>query len=380
MNLIGVHVTLMISESGPPRPVSAKIAQAVKDISVTHNDEGPSGFQITFHIGRSGPLDLMDYALLENPLLKPFNRVILLVRFSFAPEVLMDGIITNIQMSPGDGPGTSTLTVTGEDVSVMMDLEQRSKPFPAIPDYLKVFQIVTQYVTSYGLIPPLPPPDPDSMYPENPLEKIDQQTKDVTDREYIQKLARDYGYVFYVTPGPVLFFSTVHWGPPERLTIPQPALSVNMGPDSNVKSINFSYDTLKPHKLEYTDCSQHSVTVSDPNFDRRFKFASNRATAYKKINKIYTEFDTDAKRRALAQGEVNSSFYSVVTANGELDALRYERLLKPRSIVGLRGAGKSYDGNYYVKNVSHKISKGSYNQSFTLTREGTGTTTSFIIP
>ena len=60
------------------------------------------------------------------------------------------------------------------------------------------------------------------------------------------------------------------------------------------------------------------------------------------------------------------------TAQGELDALQYGGVLKPRGIVGLRGAGFTYDGVYYVKSVSHSISKGQYKQRFSLAREGVG--------
>lgn len=61
-----------------------------------------------------------------------------------------------------------------------------------------------------------------------------------------------------------------------------------------------------------------------------------------------------------------------VTAGGELDTVRYGYVLRARKLVGVRGAGWSYDGNYYVSRVSHTIKRGTYTQSFSLTREGTG--------
>jgi hypothetical protein len=55
-------------------------------------------------------------------------------------------------------------------------------------------------------------------------------------------------------------------------------------------------------------------------------------------------------------------------------------VLKPRGIVGVRGAGFTHDGFYYVKSVSHSISKGQYKQRFNLTREGTGPITPMVVP
>ena len=62
-----------------------------------------------------------------------------------------------------------------------------------------------------------------------------------------------------------------------------------------------------------------------------------------------------------------------VTVSGELDALRYGGALQARTVVGLRGAGFTYDGLYFVKSVTHSIRPGEYKQQFTLRREGLGT-------
>lgn len=373
MNLLGVHLTLLIGES-VPTPVPVKLSEALKDVEVTHRDDGPSGFQLRYQIGRSGPFDLRDYGLLSNPLLRPFNRVIVIVRFAIAPQVLMDGIITDVQLTPNDQPGADILTITGEDVSVMMDLEEQSRPFPAFPDYVAVTQIISSYA-QYGLIPPTPPANPDAVSPTNPFEQIRQQPANMTDRAYLKNLADMYGFVFYITPGPAPGANTVHWGPPERLSIPQSALSVKMGPFTNVDSINFRFNAMSPQRVRYTERGQ-SDTVSSRSPARSIPpLARNVAEARRLIN--LTGFSCRAATQA--RGAVDQSFDDTVTATGELNTIRYNGVLQPRSVVGLRGAGDSYDGVYYVKNVTHRISKGSYTQSFTLTRDGTGTSTPVLL-
>ena len=104
--LLGTHLTMLI---GPTVPVPAPqpLAEALQSVEVTHRDQGRSGFQVTFQVGRSGPQDLLDYGLLQNPLLRPFSRIVLMVTFNVIPTVLMDGMITNLQLSPGTEPGTS---------------------------------------------------------------------------------------------------------------------------------------------------------------------------------------------------------------------------------------------------------------------------------
>jgi hypothetical protein len=87
-----------------------------------------------------------------------------------------------------------------------------------------------------------------------------------------------------------------------------------------------------------------------------------------------------AQAMAQAQAEMERSMDEVVSVTGELDVVRYGDLLKPRALVGLRGAGLLHDGFYYVKKVTHRVAKGSYKQGFTLAREGLGTTTAVVRP
>jgi hypothetical protein len=83
---------------------------------------------------------------------------------------------------------------------------------------------------------------------------------------------------------------------------------------------------------------------------------------------------------ARAQAETDRSQDSVIRATGELDALSYEAILRPRGLVGVRGVGYSYDGTYYVQRTSHTIENGSYRQQFTLEREGLGAISPVVLP
>jgi hypothetical protein len=69
-----------------------------------------------------------------------------------------------------------------------------------------------------------------------------------------------------------------------------------------------------------------------------------------------------------------------ISGSGQLDVLRYGRVLSPRGLVGVRGAGITYDGLYYVKSVTHNIKRGAYTQNFTLVREGLISLTPVVIP
>ena len=59
---------------------------------------------------------------------------------------------------------------------------------------------------------------------------------------------------------------------------------------------------------------------------------------------------------------------NVISATGSLDVLRYGQPLQARRLVGVRGAGRTYDGEYYVKSVTSTLKPGEFTQRFSLTR------------
>lgn len=379
MNFLGIHLTLLI---GPTVAVPAPLPlmEALHSVEVTHSDEGQSGFQIMFQIGRSGPLDLIDYGLLANPLLKPFNRVILVVTFNALPRVLMDGIITNHQFSPSAEPGASTLTITGEDVSLMMDLEERSAEHPAQDETIIALKLIATYA-QYGLIPMvIPPPVID---PPIPIERVPVQQ--ATDLQFLRDMAARYGYVFYITPGPAPFTNTAYWGPPVRLGVPQPALSISMGPQTTVDQFSVRNDALGPTLMggQVQDRLTNQTLPVQTFASLRPPLAAFPAWLFNQPNVRRRQFRESGvnvvQAFARAQGETDASV-DAVSAQGELDALRYGNLLQPRALVGVRGAGYFHDGFWYVKRVTHTIRKDGYKQRFTLTREGLGSTTPVVVP
>jgi len=379
MDALGTHLTLLI---GPTVAVPAPLPlmEALQSIEVTHSDEGRSGFQITFQVGRSGPLDLVDYPLLNNPLLRPFNRVILIVTFNVMPRVLMDGIITHQQLAPTLQPGASTLTITGEDVSLMMDMEEKSAEYPAMDETIIANLLILSYA-QYGLIPTVIPPL--VLDPPIPIERTPVQQ--ATDLGYLRQMAARYGYVFYVTPGPAPFTNTAYWGPSIRVGVPQSALSMNMGPDTNIISLNFQNNALTPTLVsgQVQDRETNQTMPVKTFASTRIPLSSQPSWLVNQPNVRTTQFRADGLNTmqafARAQGMTDAST-DTVTADGELDAVVYGDILQARALVGLRGVGYSYDGFYYVKNVTHSIRKGSYNQRFTLTREGVGSLSAVVPP
>jgi len=381
MNPQGVQLQLMI---GPTVPVPAPkiLAEALDRVEVTHSDQERSGFQLVFRIDTSGPAGMAAEVLLNSPLFTVFNRVVLTVIFKGMPHVLMDGIITNQEHQPGaESAGMAVFTLTGEDVSLMMDREDKNAEHPAQDETVIALKIIASYAR-YGLIPIVIPPT--FLDPPLPVDRVPVQQ--ATDLQYLKNLAKRNSYVFYITPGPVTMTNTAYWGPPIRIGIPQKALSVNMDPHSNVESINFQHNALAPTTVsgKVQDRVTNQSFPVETFASLRLPLASMPDWLVHRPHIRKTQLRRSglnvAQAYARAQATMDRSNDEVVTASGELDSMRYGDLLRPRSLVGLRGAGLLYDGFYYVKRVTHTISRGNYKQQFTLAREGLGTTTPVVRP
>ena len=371
--LSGIDLTLKIGAENP-KPAKRELIEALDSVEVMHNDQQRSGFQLVFAVGRSCKQDQSDYKLLRNPLLTPFNRVILIVTFGAKPRILMDGIITNQQLAVSEKPGESTLTVTGEDVSIMMDLKEKSEAHPQQEEAIIVKRLIDDY-SKYGLKAEIKSPS----FRDRPTDKERIPVQQGTDLEYIQQLAKRFAFVFYTEPGPISGENIAYWGPPRQGTTIQKALTMNMGSFTNLNSLSFQNNALAATTVEgkVQDRGNNSIQkVQQKNSDRSplakepaFSAQSNiRTTQFRETGRTILQGDSRS------QAMVNSSGDDVVTATGELNSVRYGDILAIRERVGLRGVGYGYDGLYYVKSVNHKSRPGEYKQSFTITREGLGTT------
>jgi hypothetical protein len=367
---LGIRLILWMGKT-VPRPAPYDASTALSSVEVTNDSENGDGFQMTFTLGKD---KARDYSLLQSGVLDPDTRVIIGVLLGVSPEVLIDGIITHHQLAPSDEPGMSTLTVTGRDISMMLDLEEQNEAFRNQPDFLIVNRILANY-GQYGIVPQATPTTDVPIE----LQRIPRQCE--TDGQFIQRLAQRNGFVFYIEP---LTFGVnrAYWGPENRLGIPQPALTLNMGSHANVTSLNFSNDALAPVGTQGTfvePIAKISIPIPPLPSLRIPPLAATSTAARRKVQLRNTANQNPAQAATSAVATVTNAS-EPVRGEGELNTVRYGHVLRARRLVGVRGVGFSYDGNYYVRRVTHNIRRGEYKQQFTLSREGTGTLLPVVRP
>ncbi|WP_155368516.1 hypothetical protein [Catellatospora vulcania] len=362
----GVRLSLLI---GPavPIPVPREVLEAVDTVSIQcGSGQAQSGFEITFKLSRRSPLHTL--FLLTGGATIPIMRVVIVATIRGRAEVLMDGVMTHHEVR--DSAGEPTLVVKGKDLSALMDwIEFDGIPYPAMPPVLRVLTVLAKYA-AFGVIPVTIP----SMIEDVPIPIESIPRHQGTDLAYLNQLADEAGYVFYLDPGPVPGASKAYWGPEIRVGAPQPALNLDLDtPHRNVETLSFTFDKERKELPVVWIQEQHSkvpvpIPIPDvtpwnpplgvvPPLPPKIKFLNENAKLKPWV----------ALMRGLAYASQHSDS---VFGQGSLDVARYGRVLKSRGLVGVRGAGEAFDGLYYVSSVDHMIRRGEYKQSFTLARNG----------
>ncbi len=366
-----VQLTLMM---GPfvPLTVPRSVLDSLDAAEVTVNDVGASGFQLTFLIDKQSPLQILFLLTGGLPLL--FMRVVLVATVNGVANVLIDGVVTNNHIAPGDKGSNSTLTITGEDLTALMNQSDWSGfPFPACPAEARVALLVAKY-SVFGVVPIVIP----SVLIDVPLPTDQIPCQQGTDLAYIRALADRVGYVFYIDPGPVPGVSKAYWGPQIKVGPVQPALNIDMDAYTNVESLHFNFDQQQnkvPIVYIYNQETGVSIPIPIPPITPLNPPLGVIPPLPSNIPPDLSPIRDDLSKRSIPQAimigiAAASQWADAVTGEGTLEVTRYGGILSARKLVGVRGAGPAFDGLYYVKSVTHRIKRGEYKQSFKLSRNG----------
>lgn len=372
-----IQLTLLL---GPlaPAPAPQAVLDALTQVTVTTAEAGRSGFQLSFTLSTQSPLHtLFLFGSGASPL--PIMRAIIVATLNGTPQVLIDGCVTNHQIQPGGDAGHATLTLTGEDLSVLMDkLDFSGFPFPTLPAEGRVELLLAKYAV-LGLVPQVIP----SVLLDVPVPTALIPAQQGTDLAYINELAEQVGYVFYIEPGPLPGKSIGYWGPQLKLGPPQPALTINMDAASNVESLSFSFDNESnglPTIFFYDEKTKAVTPLPLPDItplSPPLGLAPPIPTHLRPIHGVAKYSPPKALMIGMAKA---AKWANAVTGEGSLDVLRYGRILRARQLVGVRGAGAAFDGLHYVTSVTHTIKRGEYKQTFKLSRNGLLSTVATVMP
>lgn len=354
-----------------PVPVPAMMIDALEEATVTTAAGSASGFQLRFKVTSKSELNTIFLITVGQnaSMATPPLRVVLIITLGGEAQPLFDGVVTNVEVQAGQQGQPGSITVTGEDLTRVMDMIDFSgTPYPAMPIEARVALICAKYA-AFGIIPlPIPAFFPDVPIP---IERIPAQQG--TDLAYIRQLAGELGHVFYIEPGPAPLTNVAYFGPEIKVGPPQPALNIDMDAHTNVDALNFSFDPTKgvlPVVYIQNPQTRVPIPIPIPNLNPLQPPLGLLPTPIANL-KFMKETARLNPMQAISRGLAEASrSQDAVSGEGSLDVLRYGRVLKARRLVGVRGAGIAYDGLYYVASVTSTVKRGEFKQRFNLTRNG----------
>jgi len=370
----GIHLTILM---GPtvPIPVPKPVTDALTSVEVRTAVGRPSGFTLTFSFDTKSALTTVMLLIGE---IAPTFRAILIATINGIPHVLSDGVVTDQHIAPDVQSGKATLTLGGTDLTEVMDqVDFTGIPYPGMPFEARVALIVAKYAI-FGMIPLVIP----TAFVDVPIPTDRIPTHQGTDLRYINEMARQAGYVFYMAPGPAPGTNVAYWGPEIRIGVPQPALNVNMDQFTNVESLGFQFsggEQVLPIVFIQEPSTRVPLPIPIPGIDV-LKPPLGLLSGIPKIEMMRNTANLTPVQAVLAGLARASGTSDTVSGIGSLDVLRYGHVLRARELVGVRGVGIAFDGLYFVKSVTHKIKRGEYKQDFSLTRDGVISTVPRVIP
>jgi len=362
---VSIHTLTLLVGAQVPTPVPREVSNVLERVEIDSAIGERGVFRLTFRAD--------DPALPERFLLDSGDlpRVVLVLDEGHGASVVMDGVMVVHTLS-ASAEGTPVLSVSGEDLTLLMDLIEVERSFPAMPVNARVQLLLAAY-GAFGIVPlVIPPPLPSTPIP---AERIPHQRG--TDYAYIRSLADAVGFRFTLDPGPAPTASLAYWGPEPRADRSRPALSIDFGRSTNVETLQLSFDAnqrVLPEAFVLEPASKTVVPIPVPDIA---VIAPPLGAVVPPAHRHHRLRDTAKLTAAEAAGALLAKAArsaDAMTGHGTVNVARARVRLRAGAIVEIHGAAKPFDGVYEVSRVRDTITPSSHTQTFELLRAGIGAT------
>jgi phage protein D len=336
-------------------------------VRVEENVRHGSSFEVVVSLCRN---DDGSWPYLQTDDFKVWNRLRIAATVGNVTDVIMDGYISDVHVSTT--PQTASLqgNFAGVDASYVMRLKPRCKTWAENMTYE---QIASEILTNYQFTPVIAQSTSSSSSSSSstPPPRVVQRDSDLN---FLRDLARRRGYEFYVAGG------NAYFQPPDLTSTPQKLIASNFGEKTNCESLRISLDGTRPtdavvgrQDLEtgesvaaaHDDSGLPAMGADDPATSRGYGVGPTRLLPRRTGPLPASEVENYVRAVMMKHG-----FW--LKATGTLDALRYGAILRAGKPVTVMGFGDDFNGVYYVRRVTHRITYRTYQMEFEAYRNRTG--------
>jgi phage protein D len=348
-------------------PASQELLQAIQQIEVEDHASMADMLRLRVVIGvKDG---CAGWSFVDDDLFSRLANIRIGVAVgSSRAETLINAYVTETNATFANQPGSSILNVVAMDPTVLMNLEEKVKPWPNMADSDVANTIFSS--PEYKFTPIV---DATQWRRQENDQTLIQRGTDI---QLLQQLARRNGFEVYVETDGLTGVVQGHFHAPQLNLSPQGVLSVNMRDATNVNSFNARFDMLRPSMAQATNLDVESRENQQAQIGSSRLTALGRVTALtaqrqRRVLPSQTGLTRAGELQAYAQAVADQSALAI-TAEGELNTVAYSGVLRAKRPILVRGAGKEFSGTYYVERVHHILTPDSYKQNFTLRRNAIG--------
>jgi hypothetical protein len=351
-------------------PLPYPLMQALRQIEVETAVGRASMFRLHFDLSRN---IFGDFDALALPIFRPLLPISIRASLGLGvPQAIINGYLQDARLSASNTPGHSTLELVGSDaLGTLMGLIQQPFTWPNAPDSEIVRAIFGKYAVAPLFVTPTPP-----------LRTIldTTTTQQTTDAKILLKLAKLYSFELYIQPDPVAGRDIGHFHPKLTAGSPQGVLSIDFGRQTNLEKFEMSNAMLRPTSILAVASDPHTrMPIPVPasistDLPMGLEPALNRIMPppiERPAGTLGAANPAEAQLRAMARATKTSN---AIKAAGEINTLKFNRILMAGLPVLIRGAGRENSGLYYVESVTHHISRDAYTQTFKASRNAVGLT------
>ena len=277
---------------------------------------------------------------------------------------LVKGPVTGQQVHLKHGGTGSFIEVSGADTSITMDRETKTTLWSDLTDSAAVTTILGQY----GYIPDVTSTSAGHFQLKHTLVQRD------TDLQFVQRLARRNGFLFWITSN-ALGIETAHFKRPPVGGGADGELMINLE-GNTIGEIDINWTTEAPtsvvaDQLDLNDKSDIDGAVDKSPLRSLGKQALHEIASDTRSVHIAAPVDDAGDLQGRGEGAlIEAGWFIRATCQTSVHALK--ALVRAHTLVNLRGAGSRFSGKYFVSGVRHTIDAVGHRMDVELVRNGWG--------
>jgi hypothetical protein len=328
----------------------------------------PSAIQLRLPLGRTaaGDLDFINEGYFQ-----PFASIAVVVGVEGREECIFDGFVLSQRVHLERGITASTLDVWGQDVSWLMNLEEKTREWAD----MTAGGVANAIFGEYGFTP----------VPENTQDDTPAHTEAGhtlmqrgTDAQFLRMLAQRSGKLMRVITREKAGEYFGVFAVPDLAAQPVCTLKLNDPESWNTSALDLSWDVTQPSAVK---ASQALFTDNTPDgaaadtSDSGLPLLDERSLADfagQEVSVRLTTFVDDVGALGVRARAVLRDAGWFVKCEGESDLSRLKTVLRPGTVVQLDGLGIVLSGKYFLWSVRHVISPEAHRMRFVLSRNAVG--------